>query len=213
MSRTRLIAIIVIVAITFPAAMMLANQFSSGELIQIDLTLKLKSTSDDLEYVAAYHWAGDEIESSVSSNNVKWKTKTALASVRSSGQLTEAVRSHFSQIEIENDLFDISTDGTWTLNMRKRLCSGVTMNLAVDGDDTRVESITPSLNVELMPQGLAAALQNIGINSVSVIVTLSVHIVDRVVEQFFENCFQVVKSYADLAKELIDIQIGYLYAS
>ena len=213
MKRNSLIGAIFIMAIVLPATYMLVGQFSSGDLIQVDLTLKLKSTSNAMEYVAAYHWAGGEIDSSISSNNVKWDTRTALANVKSSNELTNAVRNTFSKIEITNDWFAISPNGNWNLNLHDQLCSGVVMNVVVNGNDTKVESFTPSLSVEFMPPELASALQKIGINSLDAVVTLSVNIIGKVIEQFFENCFQVAKSYAHLVKELLNYNIGTLYAS
>lgn len=55
MIKYKMMAFALVLAITVPAGFILVNQLSAEELMQLDLTLKLQSTSDDMEFRAKYH--------------------------------------------------------------------------------------------------------------------------------------------------------------
>lgn len=212
MSKSKLMAFALVLAITVPAGFILVSQLSAEELMQLDMTLKLQSTSDDMEFRAKYHWGADEIETSVGTSNVKWRSRAARATVESSDNLTSEIRSYFSEITIESDYFTISRDGSWSLSLEKKLCQGVYMNVDVDGDNTTVTRVIPSLSVSLVPASLANALRSVGVDTVNVVVTISVNIMGKIIEQYFDNCFSIFMDYVRLVKEVIDVMIGTISA-
>lgn len=70
----------------------------------------------------------------------------------------------------------------------------------------------PFLSVSLDPASLASALRSVGVDSVNVVVTISVSIMGEIIEQYFRNCFDVFMDYVRLAREVIDVMIGTISA-
>jgi len=205
------IGIFLIAIVTVPAAYMLFTQLSSGEKVQVDFTLKLQSSAGDKEYKAKYHWGANEIDSTMTTSNVKWSSLDALAQVLSSGDLTDAVKGIFSTVSITTDDFSVNTQGYWTLSLKKKLCDGIYVNLEADGDNASIQHMTPSLTVSAVPSSLSSALQGIGLDSLNVIVTIRLHIMGEVVQMFLWNCYEVLMGYASLLKEVVDWAIGTVY--
>lgn len=145
-------------------------------------------------------------------STVKWRNRAAPATVESSDNLTSEIRSYFSEITIESDYFTISRDGSWSLSLEKKICQGVYVNVDVDGDNTTVTRVIPSLSVSLVPASLANALRSVGVDTVNVVVTISVNIMGKMIEQYFNNCFSVFMDYVRLVKEVIDVMIGTISA-
>ncbi|MGV9170377.1 MAG: hypothetical protein ACOC38_10615 [Promethearchaeia archaeon] len=111
-------------------------------------------------------------------------------------------------IEIETDRFSANADGSWSLSFQKKLCQGVFVALDVEGDNTTVDSISPSLSASILPSGLSSALESMGIEVLEVIGTISIRIPGQMVRQYFRNCYDVVMDYVDLAKTVSGILIG-----
>ncbi|MCF2138185.1 MAG: hypothetical protein K9W43_13220 [Candidatus Thorarchaeota archaeon] len=197
-----------------PAAIKLREQVDIGENVTLDLTLKMSDPSGDIEYVATYHWGATEIESSTNpSSKIKWISRSSQAMVQSSGDLTTAVKNIFSSMSIETDSFSLNQQGDWSLFIQKKLCEGVFINLDAEGDNTTINSLTPSLSIEFVPATLSSALDSVDIDHIKVIVTISLHIMGEVVEQYFRNCFEVFMGYVELASNVVNHQIGTIYAS
>lgn len=212
MSKAAVIGLVVGISILMPAAFMLMYQAPSLETLQLNMTLKLQSTSGSLEYRASYHFGANRIDSSVSTDNIEWTSRTAAASVETSDDLTTAIRSYFSEITIESDKFFVRSDGTWTLSLQEKLCEGVSVRIAAYGDNTTVTNIVPSLSVDYVPSALASALRSIGVDAVRVIVTISLDIAGTLVSQYIQNCLSIIMFYANLGNSIFDYLIGEIRA-
>ena len=201
-----------VVFLAAPAGFMLMYHAPSLEALQLDMTLRLQSTSGSLEYRASYHLGANGIDSSLSTDNIEWTSRTATASVETSDELTTAIRSYFSEIVIESDKFSGRSDGTWTLNLKEKLCEGVSVRIVANGDNTTVTNIVPSLSVDYVPSALASALRSIGVDAVRVLVTISLDIDGTLVRQYIQNCLSIIMFYVDLAKTLWNYMIGEIRA-
>lgn len=192
---------------------MLFTQLRIGEQLQVDFTLKLQSSAGDKEYKAKYHWGATGIDGAETASNIKWVNQDAAARVLSEGDLTNAIQNIFSLVSIVSDTFSVDEESRWDLNLEKKLCDGIYVNLEAKGDNNSVESMTPSLTVNYVPSSLSSALQGVGLGSLSVVVSIRLHIMGEVVEMFLWNCYQVVMSYIGLLKEITDWAIGAVLAS
>ena len=185
-----------------PTLVLLYFNQTTAPPVQLDLTLVLQSTSNDLKYSANYHWAGDDIESS--SSSISWEDDTAVASVSSTGQLSEAIKSYFESILISFDFMDIQESGNWNLKLTKDLTSGISLDVKINGDESSITEIVPSLTVSFVPHNLAIALQNVGIDEVRVDVTISFHIKGEIIEEAANSLGIVLGFYTGLLEKSVD---------
>jgi hypothetical protein len=176
--------------------------------MQVDMELKLRSDTGNREFRASYHWGANDIESSQTRCDVQWVDRTSSASVHTSGVFTDTLNEYLETIEIETDQFSASADGSWSLSLQKKLCQGVFIALDVEGDNTTVDSISPSLSASILPSGLSSALESMGVEVLEVIGTISIRIPGKIVRQYFRNCYDVVMDCIDLAKRVSGILIG-----
>lgn len=208
MGKIKVLAIAAIVIVLAGGGYLCIEQIVLNEEIQVDLTLKLRAVDSDYEFSASYHWGAKEIEISQTTQNIEWNKRTSTATVHTSGDLTEELKDYLSEIEIESDYFSARTDGCWSLSMQKKLFQGVFIGLRVDGDNTTIDHITPSLSVDVLPASLSYALKGLGIDSLDVIVTISVSVPGQIVSQYLRNCYEVAISFVDLTNDLVGELIG-----
>lgn len=209
-----MIGIIVLIAFVLPAGYFTLNQVSSGEQIQMDLTLKLKTSVTDIHYQASYHWGATEIDDALTVSNINWVSRTATASVSSSGDFTSRVRDYLSQSEIEiGDSFTASSSGEWALSLQKKLCDGVHLRLEADGNTQGIDELSPSLELGFIPSFLTTALKDLDLDWVDVVVTIKLTIMGNVVRLFVENVFDIALNYANLAKEVVDCTLDRIHSS
>ncbi len=80
--------------------LLLHIQLTGEELLQLDMTPKLLSQSRDMKFRAKQHEGADDMEASLRTDNVKRRSRRALAIVESSDDLTDVIRCYFSELII-----------------------------------------------------------------------------------------------------------------
>lgn len=212
LNKGQLVAVGLIVMMGLPAGLMLINQQSLDELLQMDFTLKLKSTIDEQTFQSKYHWGATDISSASSASNIEWIRQGVQGRIQSSGDLTSAVQSVFAVASIVADSFSVDEQGYWTLHVEKKVCDGISINLDAVGNSDSISSMTPSLTVSYVPATLSSALRSAGLDSVSVIASIRLCIKGEIIEMFLWNCYQVIQGYLELTREVADWVIGTIFA-
>lgn len=178
--------------------------------VQLDLNLVLQSTSNNLKYSANYQWKGDEIEET--SSKVSWESDTASASVTSTDQLSEAIKSYFEDILISFNYMLIDDTGDWSFELTKDLTYGIALGVEIKGDRSTIKDITPSLTVSYVPSSLATALRSVGVDEVRVDVKISFHIKGTIIEDFAKSFGIVIGFYAGFLQKTVDVSLETISA-
>ncbi len=210
--RMRMFINVIIIALLIPTGAIFGYNMLQGPPVQLDLTLTLQSTSNDLQYSAVYKWTADGIQTNTSSVSISWNSMNAAASVTSSGQLTHSIRSYFDDILISFDHMVLGDEGDWDLEVRKNLCSGVTMGLDIVGTATEVTSISPLLTISFVPSQISSALQAIGVDGVRVDVKIAFHIRGDIVEEAARSFGILIDFYTGFFSKVVEYSLGTISA-
>jgi len=176
--------------------------------VQLDLTLTLQSTSSDLNYKAAYRWTGESINSDGGSASVSWDSETASASVSSSGELSQAIKSYFESVFISYNYMALSENGEWSLDLTKSLCSGIALGVGITGDESGINNIEPYLVVSFIPNMLRNALNSVGVDEARVDVRISFLIKGNLLEEAALSFGILIDIYQDLFDKAVDATVG-----
>ncbi len=195
-----------------PTVFLTGLTFVSDPPIKLDFTLSISSASDDLEYNAKYSWDATGIDANNGVTSIQWSSKSASAKINSQGQLTETIKSYFESVTISLETTLLQENGEWSINLQKQLCSGVSMGVEINGDESEVSEITPYLISSIMPVSLKSALRSIGLYEVDLVVKIEFHIRGDLLEEGARNLGIVIDFWTGLVSKTVEVSLGTLSA-
>jgi len=205
-----IIAMLLVVTVAVPTLGLVFISQTTAPPVQLDLNIVLQSTSNNLKYSANYQWRGDKIEDT--SSKVSWEDANALASVTSTGQLSEAIKSYFERVLISFNYMFIEETGDWNLELTKDLTSGISLGVEIEGDSSTIKDIIPCLTVSYVPASLKTALRNVGVDEVRVDVKISFHIKGTIIENAAKSFGIVIGFYAGFLQKTVDVTLETISA-